>query len=37
MRALEDVSLAEMNTPISVEGVQSNTLEFYREPKKAAQ
>lgn len=37
MRALEEVSLAEMNTPISVEGVQSNTLEFYREPKKAAQ
>ncbi|MEF8792231.1 SUF system Fe-S cluster assembly regulator [Thiohalorhabdus sp.] len=36
MRALEEVSLAEMNTPISVEGVQSHTLEFYREPKKAA-
>lgn len=37
MRALEEVSLAEMNTPLSVEGVQSNTLEFYREPKKAVQ
>lgn len=37
MRALEEVSLAEMNTPLSVEGVESNTLEFYREPKKAVQ
>jgi len=36
MRALEEVSLVEMNAPISVEGVQSHTLEFYREPKKAA-
>jgi FeS assembly SUF system regulator len=36
MRALEEVSLVEMNAPLSVEGVHSHTLEFYREPKKAA-
>lgn len=36
MRALEEVSLVEMNAPLSAEGVHSHTLEFYREPKKAA-
>jgi len=36
LRALEEVSLADMNEAISEEGVAQSALAFYREPHKAA-
>lgn len=36
LRALEEVSLADMNESISEEGVARSALAFYREPHKAA-